>query len=255
MLTKHNIHTALKAAHEASAAILKIYHSGIWEEELKEDKSPLTLADKKAHQVIMESLKSTGIPILSEEGKSIPFETRKNWEYFWLVDPLDGTKEFLKRNGEFTVNIALVYNNKPIWGVVVAPALNKTWYADENGKVFLEMENGEKEELKPRSLPLDLKAKGVKVVASRSHIDDKTEAFLKNLNEPEIVSMGSSLKFMMIAEQKADVYPRFAPTSEWDTAASHAILNTLGYKVLKEEKESELEYNKENILNPGFLVC
>jgi 3'(2'), 5'-bisphosphate nucleotidase len=213
----------------------------------------LTLADRTAHEIILSELVSTEIPVLSEEGKNIPYSERKNWEYFWLVDPLDGTKEFLKRNGEFTVNIALIHREKPIWGVVVAPVLGKTYYIDEAGIVWMETAK-EKKQLLSKSEETDFGKKGIRVVASRSHIDEKTSAFLNSLNEPELVSMGSSLKFMMIAEGIADIYPRFAPTSEWDTAAAHAILNNLGYKVLQEDKTIELQYNKENILNPGFLV-
>jgi 3'(2'), 5'-bisphosphate nucleotidase len=254
MKNSRNIQTALKAAKEASEAILAIYHSNIWDIEYKKDNSPLTLADKKAHQVISDCLQSTGLPILSEEGKTISDEVRRHWEYFWLVDPLDGTKEFLNKNGEFTVNIALIYNSQPVWGVVSAPAHHTTWFMDEENKVFRKNDSGIVKQLFPRKSPLDLMCDGLKVVASRSHIDNKTNLFLQQLNNPITVSMGSSLKFMMIAEQKADIYPRFAPTSEWDTAASHAILNALGYKVFKEGSESEIEYNKKELLNPGFIV-
>lgn len=252
MISKELIKLAVTAAEKASNGIMEIYNSGIFDTELKGDNSPLTLADKKSHNIIIEELKQTGLPVLSEEGKNIPFEERKNWEKFWLIDPLDGTKEFIKRNGEFTVNIALIENGKPIWGVVSAPVLGKTYFMDEMNNVQLKTNSGETTLIK-KTKEFNPDRKGNRVVASRSHIDPKTQKFLDELPEPEIVSMGSSLKFMMLAEGLADVYPRFAPTSEWDTAAAHAILNALNYKVYQEDSDSELMYNKESILNTGFI--
>jgi 3'(2'), 5'-bisphosphate nucleotidase len=252
MLSPELKEISIKAAKKASQSILEVYNSSDFDIELKGDQSPLTKADKLSHNVIEQILAVTNLPVLSEEGKTISYQERKNWEYFWLVDPLDGTKEFLKRNGEFTVNIALMHKNAPVWGVVYVPVQEKM-YSGGNGEAWMEIKN-EKIKLNPKALKPDLTNKGIRVVASRSHLDEKTQSFLAGLNEPMLVSMGSSLKFMMLAEGNADVYPRFAPTMEWDTAAAHAILNALNWKVLKENSESELKYNKENLLNPGFIV-
>lgn len=253
MINNQEIEFAMQACSKASEKILKIYNSGEWNETLKDDLSPLTKADKASHSIIISLLQKTNLPILSEEGKHIDFNERKKWNRYWLVDPLDGTKEFIKRNGEFTINIALVEEGRPIWGVVCAPALNKTYYIDEQNKVWLNSTSG-KQELSKSNVVFDSNKSGNRVVASRSHLDEKTKAFVNSLNNSEIVSMGSSLKFMMLAEGLADVYPRFAPTREWDTAAAHAILNSLGIKVYQENSNKELEYNKENVLNPGFIA-
>lgn len=242
---------AIEAAELACKEILTVYQADDFQAELKGDNSPLTLADKKAHHVIAETLESTGLPVLSEEGKEIPFHERKTWEYFWMVDPLDGTKEFLKRNGEFTVNIALIHHSKPILGVVAVPVSGDVFYATEEGG-FLKS-NGIVKKLSHRGR-IDLKSPGLRVVASRSHLDDKTQQFINTLKQPSLVSSGSSLKFMLLAQGAADVYPRFAPTMEWDTAAAQAIVNSVGLKVMEQGKDQELVYNKENLMNPGFLV-
>jgi 3'(2'), 5'-bisphosphate nucleotidase len=240
---------AKKASLKAGEAILKIYETEDFSVEHKKDDSPLTKADKAAHLVIMSFLEGTDIPVLSEEGRDIPYSERKNWKYLWIVDPLDGTKEFIKRNGEFTVNIALVRDGQPILGVVYAPVMDKLYYGAEGLSAFLQYQGNQTELLNAKTL--DLNKRGIKVVASRSHLNDETREFLEQLNHPEIVSMGSSLKFMMLAEHKADVYPRFAPTMEWDTAAAHAILCQLGREVVDPEGTS-LIYNKENLLNAYF---
>lgn len=243
---------AIEAAQKACDEILTVYHSNDFQAEAKGDASPLTLADRKAHHKIEEILQPMGLPILSEEGKSIPFEERSKWEYFWLVDPLDGTKEFIKRNGEFTVNIALIYKSKPVIGVVAVPVTGEVFYSSPEG-VFL-LKNGITTPLKKRPT-ISLSQPGLKVVASRSHMDQETTDFINKLAEPSLVSKGSSLKFMLLANGEADVYPRFAPTMEWDTAAAHAIVNRLGLKVLKKgSADQELEYNKKDLLNPHFLV-
>lgn len=241
---------AIKASETASGEILDVHHSNDFQAESKEDKSPLTLADKRAHAAIVSILKETGLPILSEEGKTIPYEERKQWEYFWMVDPLDGTKEFLKRNGEFTVNIALIHNQKPILGVVAVPVSGDVFYAAE-GKAFLKR-SGQIIDLPKRNL-VSLAQPGLRVVASRSHMSPETQDFISALKEPSLVSKGSSLKFMLLAEGLADVYPRFAPTMEWDTAAAHAIVNAVGISVKQKDSEQELAYNKEDLLNPHFL--
>jgi 3'(2'), 5'-bisphosphate nucleotidase len=243
---------AIQAAEVASKEILEVYHSNDFQAEAKGDHSPLTIADKRAHDVIANMLQATGIPILSEEGKSIPYEERKQWEYFWMVDPLDGTKEFIKKNGDFTVNIALIHNGIPVLGVVAVPVTGEVFYAAKGEGAFLKKE-GLTNTLKGRA-SIDLKQSGVRVVASRSHMNDDTQTFIDNLRDPILVSKGSSLKFTLVAEGKADVYPRFAPTMEWDTAAAHAIVNAVGLRVLENGKNSELQYNKPNLLNPYFLV-
>ncbi len=244
---------AYQAAQKAAEAILEIYSSNDWDVAWKEDSSPLTKADQSAHKIIEHYLLPTQIPILSEEGKSIAFEERKHWEYFWLVDPLDGTKEFIKRNGEFTVNIALIHFGQPIWGIVLAPVLNKCYYLDGNRNVWLE-HNGNKLQLQPKAMALSVNHQRTRVVASKSHLDKETAHFIASLSNPEVVSMGSSLKFMMLAEGLADVYPRFAPTMEWDTAAAHAILKALNWQVIDAHLGTALMYNKECLTNPGFIV-
>ena len=242
---------ARKASSHASKEILNIYESEDFGLDIKSDLSPLTKADRKGHEIICSYLEKTGIPILSEEGKHTEYEVRKDWSKLWIVDPLDGTKEFIKRNGEFTVNIALVENQKPILGVVEAPVLNAQFYGTIEGGGF-KLINGVEEELKKIPI-LDKQKERLRIVASRSHLNDETQAFLDDLNSPLIVSMGSSLKFMMIAEGKADIYPRFAPTMEWDTAAAHAIISSLGGRV-ESPDGVELIYNKHNLLNPHFRV-
>ncbi|MBO6605390.1 3'(2'),5'-bisphosphate nucleotidase CysQ [Psychroserpens sp.] len=239
----------IECAYSAGQAILEIYNSDDFNIEHKEDNSPLTIADRNAHDVIVSYLKTTNLPILSEEGEGISYEIRKNWNLFWMVDPLDGTKEFIKRNGEFTVNIALIQNQKPIFGIVYAPVLDKMFIGDVLKGAKL-IEKGVEMEL----INSSQNSQSVRIVASRSHLNSDTETFINKFEQSEIVSMGSSLKFMVIAEGKADVYPRFAPTMEWDTAAAHAVLNALGIKVNNNETGNELLYNKEDLLNPHFLV-
>lgn len=245
------LNLATKAAQKASQEILDVYNSENFHTEVKSDNSPLTLADKKAHHAIVQILQSSNLPILSEEGKSISYDERKNWKHFWMVDPLDGTKEFIKRNGEFTVNIALIENQTPILGVVVVPVTGETFFAAKGLGAFLKV-NEEVTNLPKRS-PVDLKQSGIRVVASRSHMNDETQKFIDELINPEMVSSGSSLKFMLLASGKADVYPRFAPTMEWDTAAAHAIVNEVGLRVLQRDEDVELRYNKPDLLNPYFI--
>lgn len=243
---------AIKAAESADIEILKVYRSNDFQAEAKGDNSPLTLADRNAHHIITETLAPTNLPILSEEGRNIPYAERKDWEYFWLVDPLDGTKEFLKRNDEFTVNIALIHNGVPVLGVVSVPVSGEVYYASGPEGAFVKRQ-GVVAQLPKRS-PVDLSAAGLRVVASRSHMSEETQAFVDRLKDPLLVSKGSSLKFTLLAEGKADVYPRFAPTMEWDTAAAHALVSAVGLKVYEHGVDSELLYNKENLLNPWFLV-
>ena len=249
---------------EAGKEILDIYNT-TYEVEYKDDKSPLTLADKKSHEIIINNLKKlSNYPILSEEGKNIPYEERKNWEYFWLIDPLDGTKEFIKKNGEFTVNIALVHKGKPVLGIVFAPVKDILYYGSKELGAF-KIENNRI--LNLNNINIEKSHKEITVVASKSHLNDKTKAFIENLKNQysniNLVSIGSSLKICLVAEKKADIYPRLAPTMEWDTAAAHAILSIVGGELVKYEKYStpknlkelkELEYNKENLLNPNFIA-
>jgi 3'(2'), 5'-bisphosphate nucleotidase len=243
---------AIQAAEEGCREILKVYHSGDFQAEAKGDQSPLTLADKNAHHKIVSILEPTGLPILSEEGKNVPYEQRKSWNHFWMVDPLDGTKEFIKRNGEFTVNIAMIRKNTPILGVVAVPVTHEIYYAMEGYGAFMR-KDGRDHKLERRA-PVDLQREGLRVVASRSHMNEETQAFIKNLRNPGLVSAGSSLKFMLLANGQADVYPRYAPTMEWDTAAAHAIVRETGHDVLQHDTTQPLLYNKENLLNPYFLV-
>lgn len=255
--TTRMLELANKAALLAGKAILEVYDSGDFGVELKSDRSPLTLADKAAHTVISNCLKDSGLPLLSEEGRSIPYAERKDWEYFWLIDPLDGTKEFIRRTGEFTVNIALMHAGVPVAGVIYAPSIDMLYYGSTGSGAF-------KQE-KERKIPLpfltrkntikDIKDKEqLTIVASKSHMNDDTKAFIDQFANANFTSMGSSLKFMLLAEGAADVYPRIAPTMEWDTAAGHAILRSLNRGVYQVDMQSELQYNKEDLLNPSFIA-
>ncbi len=249
---------AMKAAIKAGNEILDVYHNSDFNIELKSDNSPLTLADKRAHKVIVECLIPTKIPVLSEEGKSISFDERKNWRQFWLVDPLDGTKEFIKRNNEFTVNIALIEDNSPVAGVVFVPVTKVLYWADQNGSFKANV--GEDGELLNEIEKLPVASERVRfvVVGSKSHMNPETEEFIQSIDTKgkaiEIKSKGSSLKICMVAEGNADIYPRLGPTMEWDTAAGHAIVKFAGKKVYQFENKKPVIYNKENLLNPWFVV-
>jgi len=242
---------AILAAQAAAIEILDVYHLDDFKTEAKSDQSPLTQADKKAHAIITSRLQSAKLPILSEEGRDIPHQERMSWEYFWMVDPLDGTKEFIKRNGEFTVNIALIHRHKPVLGVVTVPVSGDLFYASQGTGAFVRRND----QIIPLPLrnPIDLAQPGIRVVASRSHMSEETKEFIQSLHDPHLVSQGSSLKFMLLAEGKADVYPRFAPTMEWDTAAAHAIVNEVGISVLQKDSYEPLQYNKPDLLNPYFI--
>ena len=254
--------TAIKAAILAGSEIMKVYATD-FSVEHKGDDSPLTLADKNANDVINSFLLKTNIPIISEENKQADYAIRRNWEKCWIVDPLDGTKEFIKRNGEFTVNIALIKNGKPLLGVIYVPVSKELYFTNEVGsksyKYVVADENIEIRELLHSATeikPLGDKTTPIKVVGSRSHLNDDTKNFIEQLQgDVEIVSKGSSLKFCLVAEGKAHIYPRFAPTMEWDTAAGHAICQAVGVKVLKTKSGKPLKYNKKDLLNPYFLVA
>jgi len=260
---KNLIYVSVLAAIEAGKKILEVYKQD-FAVETKSDNSPLTIADKQAHEAIKAALAETGLPLLSEEGKQLPYEERNHWETFWLVDPLDGTKEFIKKNGEFTVNIALIKNNKPVLGVVYVPVTGVLYYgADGTGSFVVTIKeevtaaNVEDILKTAAALPAADKPSVYTVVASRSHNTPETEAFIdekrKEYGEVDMISSGSSIKLCLVAEGKAQVYPRLAPTMEWDTAAAHAVVNSAGVKVLQSNSEDELVYNKENLLNPYFI--
>ncbi|MBW2991596.1 3'(2'),5'-bisphosphate nucleotidase CysQ [Candidatus Woesearchaeota archaeon] len=247
-----DIKEVVSIAKKAGEEILKIY-SKDFKVEYKDDKSPLTEADLASNKVINEGLKKIDgtIPILSEENKQIPYSERKCWEMFWLVDPMDGTKEFIKKNGEFTVNIALIKDGFVVLGVVGAPAKGAMYYGSEEGS-FKE-ENGEVVKLEKKEDYRDKER--IKVVASRSHFDDDTRKYIENLGkEYELVNVGSSLKFCSVAEGKADIYPRLGPQMEWDIAAGHAVAKFAGRKVYDYKTKEELRYNKKDLLNPWFVV-
>ncbi|GGF51391.1 3'(2'),5'-bisphosphate nucleotidase CysQ [Echinicola rosea] len=241
--------SAVTAARAAGDEIMKVYRSADFGVEYKRDDSPLTKADKAGHDAIMKYLEETGIPVLSEEGKDIPYETRKDWDCFWMVDPLDGTKEFIKKSDEFTVNIALIQQGRPVIGVVYAPVAE--WMYWGNGEEGAWKQEGRREPVK-LGFP---EGDGIKtIVVSLSHQSPETKAFMEQYPGAETISMGSSLKFMLLAENKAQVYPRFAPTMEWDTAAAHGVLEALGGQVLQADNSRPLEYNKEDLLNPSFIA-
>lgn len=260
---KENLELAIKASLDAGKAIMEVYDSKI-DVEYKADESPLTEADKRANDIINSYLIKTGIPIISEENKQIDYQVRKRWDLCWIVDPVDGTKEFIKRNGEFTVNIALVKNQKPILGVIYVPA-SKTLYMgnvqnQSSYKLNLGSHNTPMEEIyeKKQRLSPSVDKKHIRIVGSRSHMSQETLDYIEHIKERghnvDIVSKGSSLKFCLIAEGLADIYPRFAPTMEWDTAAGQAICNALDINVISEDTKEPLTYNKENLLNPWFIV-
>jgi 3'(2'), 5'-bisphosphate nucleotidase len=253
---------AINASINGGHALMEVYASEFAVEH-KDDRSPLTLADKNCNNVIEGFLKSTEIPILSEEGAKISYEERKDWSYSWLVDPLDGTKEFIKRNGEFTVNIAMIHNGTPIMGVIYVPVKEELYFAlDGIGsyKIYVNSEISDLEELilKSEKLPIDYKRNNYVIVGSRSHMSAETEDFFEDKKKEhvnvEMMAVGSSLKMCMIAEGKADAYPRYAPTMEWDIGAGDAICRMAGFQVLQYNTDKAVEYNKENLLNPWFLV-
>jgi len=257
--------TAIRAVVDGGKEIMTVYNHFDGQVEYKADNSPLTIADKNADKVIKSILDLTGIPILSEEGKNIPYDERKAWQYFWLVDPLDGTKEFIKRNDEFTVNIALIHKNKPVAGVVLLPVKKELYLANatipEAYVCKLEtLDTPPSVEFihnHATQLPIPKKETVYKVVGSRSHMNDETLQYINNLKKEhpdiDIVSAGSSLKICLVAHGKADIYPRFGPTMEWDTAAGHAIVLGAGKQIVKPDS-TPLVYNKEDLHNPYFIV-
>ena len=262
------INIALKAGN----AVMQIYKQDFIIE-YKDDKSPLTTADKTAHQIINDGLSEISyFPILSEEGKKFSYEERKNWQYYWLIDPIDGTKEFIKKNGEFTVNIALIHKDTPVLGVVFAPAVNELYYAKKGEgayKIVLNDEYSALSEVDLKTagkLPLKSQSSNAKnssltIVASKSHLNRETQEFIDNLTSDikdyTLISKGSSLKLLMVAQGSADIYPRLAPTMEWDTAAADVIVRESGkmtYRYIDNTEKEPMKYNKEDLRNPWFVV-
>ncbi len=239
----------------AGDAIMDIYSNeadfGI---ETKGDDSPLTKADKAANDIICKGLleMTPNIPIISEENKLTDYSERKDYDYCWLVDPLDGTKEFIKRNGEFTVNIALLKGSMPVLGVVYAPVPDEMYWGVKGEGAYLKAGDAPAKKLKPK--PFKLSDANLNLVCSRSHLNEGTQNFVNDFKEPNLVSKGSSLKFLILAKGEAHVYPRIAPTMEWDTGAAQIVLEEAGGKVLHFETKKPLDYNKENLLNPFFVA-
>jgi 3'(2'), 5'-bisphosphate nucleotidase len=236
-------------ARDAGRAILEVYASSFSVQE-KEDRSPLTEADLRSEKLILAGLKriAPDIPVLSEESGQVPWPTRRNWDRLWVVDPLDGTREFVQRNGEFTVNIALVDNHRPVLGIVHAPVLERDYFACEGVGAF-------RSDVDAVGRPIRVARRGpgpLRVVGSRSHRGNSLDGFLERVGAHEFVEVGSSLKLCLVAEGLADVYPRMGPTSEWDTAAGQCVLEQAGGHVLKLDGEP-LAYNRENTLNPNFV--
>lgn len=255
---------AIGAALKAGDVIIDIYNSENFGTQIKDDSSPLTLADIASNNIITEHLAVTGIPILSEEGKSIPYDQRKEYPLIWIVDPIDGTKEFIKRNGEFTVNIALVENGIAQLGVIYVPVLKELYFASSEvgawkGTNIESFTSLDKILMKSEKLPLSSANNAAyTVVASRSHLTKETQEYIEQLKEHyaeiKLISKGSSLKLCLVAEGTADCYPRFAPTMEWDIAAGHAICKHSGIEVLDLETNEEMRYNRAELRNNWFVV-
>ncbi len=238
-------------ARGAGELIMKVYNddSESWDVAAKSDASPVTKADLQADRHIGAALRAAypGVPIMSEEIRNEPYAVRAAWPLYWCVDPLDGTKEFLRRNGEFTVNIALVHRGRPVLGVVYAPARDEMYYAVKGAGAY-------GKDGRMRAAEFSENDQGLTLVCSRSHRDERTEKFLNKFSKPNTKAIGSSLKFMLVASGEAHIYPRLAPTMEWDTAASQIIVEEAGGVVLRESDGNPMVYNKEDLLNPYFIV-
>ncbi|UBZ06873.1 3'(2'),5'-bisphosphate nucleotidase CysQ [Salegentibacter mishustinae] len=255
---------AIKAAIEAGSEIMRIYEGGNFQIESKEDNSPITLADKSANTIINEFLKPTGIPIISEENAETEFSERKLWDSCWIVDPLDGTKEFINKNGEFTVNIALVKNNKPVFGVIYIPVSKELYFGNvvegSSFKMIIDNKTLEEDLLKYAEEIFPVSAqRTIRIAGSRSHINEETLEFIEGIRkkysqEVKVIPKGSSLKFCLIADGTLNIYPRIGTTMEWDTAAGHAICKAVGIRVFDMKTNRELVYNKQNLKNNSFVV-
>lgn len=241
-------------AKKAGDAIMDVYDNyeniGVQQ---KADDSPLTLADQKANDVIMEGLKNLSVqyPIVSEENKAIPYDERKNYSKLWIVDPLDGTKEFIKRNGEFTVNIALIKNGRSILGVIYVPAMNLTYWAADGIGSYKEVDGAFQKITASTFTPNQTE---VKIVCSRSHLNEATQACVDAFDKPQLVPTGSSLKIALLAEGVADFYPRMGPTMEWDIAAAQIVLEEAGGSIIRVDDKTPMAYNRADMLNPSFLA-
>ncbi|WP_431023358.1 3'(2'),5'-bisphosphate nucleotidase CysQ [Halomonas sp. H5] len=246
----------IEGVYAAGREVLAIYERD-FEIETKDDKSPLTEADMASHHALVALLEAEapGVPILSEESGEIPYGTRQAWQRYWLIDPLDGTKEFIKKNGEFTLNVALIEQGVPVFGIVHAPVLDTTWVGQSGKGAWKQEGDGPSHPIATRQLP-DPARHPWAVVGSRSHGSAEFEAFCAELPNNERVSMGSSLKLCLVAEGKADLYPRLAPTSEWDTAAAQAVVTAAGGEVLNAHTLEPLRCNQQDsVLNPFFIAC
>ena len=243
----------IKLIKECNEIVLNIYKTD-FNVINKEDESPLTLADKKCNDHICDYLKNIKINnsgIISEEIKNDSYDKRKDLEWVWLIDPLDGTKEFVKKNGQFTVNIGLCNYGIPVFGIVSIPVSGEIYYGVKDVGSFKLINN---KLIKLQIEQKDLSKDGIKIVASASHLNEETKKYINKFKNPVIVNTGSSIKLLWVAENKADIYPRIAPTSEWDTCAAHAVVKYAGGKVLQYNSKDEVIYNKENLLNPYFIV-
>ncbi|MFC0703451.1 3'(2'),5'-bisphosphate nucleotidase [Marinobacter persicus] len=240
----------IRIADEASERVLHIYQSD-FKVHFKEDQTPITAADLAANEIIVKGLRriAPDIPIVSEESPETPWEERKHWRRFWLIDPIDGTKDFTQRSGEFTINIAMIEDGEPVMGVVVAPALKEAFWGVKGEGAYKRDRSGKAHRIRVAELRDSLR-----VVASKNHLNEETRAFIARLGPHETVQAGSSLKFCRLAEGHADIYPRMSPTSEWDTAAAHAVLLAAGGKVQTPDGKP-LKYGKENIENPFFIAA
>lgn len=257
------LYKAIEASVNAGAIIMDIYENQIVAVETKADNSPVTIADQKANDSIEEALQSTQIPIMSEEGEHAKYEVRKQWQQCWIVDPLDGTKQFIKRNGEFTVNIALVENGKPLLGVIYIPATKSLYYAITAAQKAFKIELAEHsitENMLQQAIEIfpATESDTMTITSSSSYTNEQVldliAKFEGEQKQVKLIKAGSSLKFCLLAEGKASYYPRYAPTMEWDTAAGQAICNAVGLEIYAVETNEPLKYNKENLLNPWFIA-
>ena len=256
-----NLKIAISTSINAGIEIMKIYESDDFGIEIKGDDSPLTKADKASHGVIVTALSSTGIPVLSEEGTNIQYSERANWNVFWMIDPIDGTKEFIKKNGEFTVNIALIQKGKPILGVVYAPVIQEIFFAENGLGSYKKIQVQTLEDFENATIT-DLTSvhppSTYTLVVSKSHMNEFTQEYIDKKEREHgtiyTASFGSSLKICKVADGSANCYPRFGPTMEWDTAAAHAVAVIAGCSVTQDDEQSDLRYNKEDLLNPYFII-
>lgn len=243
----------IAAAREAGRAIMDVYAKGEFDVRSKSDGSPVTLADRRSHEIIKSRLNiiSPGVPVISEEGSQIPHMERGKWDRFFLVDPLDGTKEFIKQTGEFTINIALIENGSPVLGLIHIPVADAAYYAYRGGGAYKINPGLDPEKISVRDIDMNA---GFIAACSRSHGLNRLDEFLKGINVQCRISAGSALKFCLVAEGRADIYPRFGPTYEWDTAAGHAILIEAGGEVIDPNTRKPLAYNKESLEQSGFIA-